>query len=407
MPAPSPISERSRRATLTVAITAIAIETALLGVVAPLLPEIERRTGAGDEALGLALAAYAIPVLLISIPVGRVSDRIGRRPLLLGGLLLTGAGSILIAVSGALEPFLIGRAVQGFGSALSWIAALALVSDLARPGRKGEAIGFALAANSLGSIGGPALGGIAGGAISFEAPFILVAVLSATIFVVGFFVLPRSRPRESAEAAPKVPVVPALLRRSALMPAAVAIMGAATLGMIDFVLPLDLDRRLGTSATTIGLMFAAVALVDAITAPIAGRVSDSRGRRPVAFVGAVAIACSGLLLAVLGGLAGAAVGLGVLAIGIAITFAGTIPWLDESYGAFDRGLAYGGLNLVYSIGYTIGPLLGGWLLGGPGADSAYIAIAIAAGVVAIVIAIQRPWAVDAEEGRHKPQSAQV
>ena len=139
-------------------------------MVAPLLPEIEQRTGAGDEALGLALAAYAIPILFISIPVGRLADRLGRRPLLLGGLVLTGLGSMLIAISGALAPLLVGRAVQGLGSTLSWVAALALVSDLARPGRKGEAIGFALAANSLGAIGGPALGGIAGGAISFEAP---------------------------------------------------------------------------------------------------------------------------------------------------------------------------------------------------------------------------------------------
>ena len=104
-----------RRAILAIAIAAIALETALLGMVAPLLPEIERRTGAGDEALGLALAAYAIPILLISIPVGGLADRIGRRPLLLGGLVLTGLGSILIATSGALAPLLAGRAVQGVG----------------------------------------------------------------------------------------------------------------------------------------------------------------------------------------------------------------------------------------------------------------------------------------------------
>src|SRR6185295_18694090 len=103
-----------RRAILAIAIAAIALETALLGMVAPLLPEIERRTGAGDEALGLALAAYAIP-----IPVGGLADRIGRRPLLLGGLILTGLGSILIATSGALTPLLAGRAVQGVGSTLS------------------------------------------------------------------------------------------------------------------------------------------------------------------------------------------------------------------------------------------------------------------------------------------------
>jgi multidrug resistance protein len=371
-----------------VAISAIALETALLGMVAPLLPEIERRTGAGDEALGLALAAYALPILIISLPVGRLADRIGRRPLLLGGLVLTGLGSILIAVSGALPPLLIGRSVQGVGSTLSWVAALALVSDLARPGRKGEAIGFALAANSLGAIGGPALGGIVGGAISFEAPFLLVSLIAAMIFALGWIVLPRSIPNP-AEITREVGRIGTLLRRSAAMPATIAVIAAGTLGLIDFVVPLDLDRRLGTSATTIGLLFAAVALVDAATSPLAGRAGARLGRRPVAFAGAVVMGASGLLLAALGGFAGAAAALGILAFGICITFAATIPWLDETFGELDRGLAYGGLNLVYALGYTIGPLLGGWMLGHSGADSAYVMIAATS--IALASALALSW----------------
>ncbi len=388
MPTVTSISERSRRATLTIAISAIALETALLGMVAPLLPEIERRTGAGDEALALALAAYAIPILIISIPVGRLADRIGRRPLLLGGLVLTGLGSILIAISGALPPLLIGRAVQGIGSTLSWVAALALVSDLARPGRKGEAIGFALAANSLGAIGGPALGGVVGGAVSFEAPFLLVSGIAASLFAIGFFVLPRSIPASGK--AQGVRGVGSLFRRSAALPAAVAIVGAAILGLIDFVIPLDLDREFGTSATTIGLLFAAVALVDAAVSPFAGAAGDRLGRRPVAFTGSVIMAVSGLLLVVLGGLAGTAVALGVLAFGLAATFAATVPWLDEAFGELDRGLAYGGLNLVYALGYTLGPLLGGWLLANVSAESAYVLIAVVPTALAVTLATS--WA---------------
>src|SRR4029079_6179557 len=101
-----------RRAILAIAIAAIALETALLGMVAPLLPEIRRRSGRGHEALGLALAAYAIPILLISIPVGGLADRIGRRPLLLGGLILTGLGSILSESFRALAPLLARRGAQ-------------------------------------------------------------------------------------------------------------------------------------------------------------------------------------------------------------------------------------------------------------------------------------------------------
>jgi MFS family permease len=376
-----------RRAIPATAIAAIALEPALLGLVAPLLPEIERRTGAGDEALGLALAAYAIPILLISIPVGGLADRLGRRPLLLGGLVLTGIGSILIATSGALAPLLAGRAVQGVGSTLSWVAALALVSDLARPGRKGEAIGFAMAANSLGAVGGPGLGGIVGGTISFEAPFILVSVIAAGIFVAGFFVLPRARALPPGEPIERRGTFVSLLRPAAALPAAVAAAGAGLLGLVDFVVPLDLDRRLGTTATVIGIVFAGVALVDACTSPPAGKAGDRFGRRPVALVGTLMMAAGGVLLAVLGGLAGAAAALGVLAVGVATIFAAAVPWLDDTFGELDRGLAYGGLNLIYALGYTIGPIAGGWLLAGSGADSAYLLIAITSVLLAIVLAI--------------------
>lgn len=376
----------SRRAILTIAISAIALETALLGMVAPLLPEIESRTGAGDEALGLALAAYAIPILFISLPVGRLADRLGRRPLLLGGLVLTGLGSILIATSGALEPLLVGRAVQGLGSTLSWVAALALVSDLARPGRKGEAIGFALAANSLGAIGGPALGGIVGGTISFEAPFILVSCIAAAMFAAGFVVLPRAPATPTGEIEPRGTFV-SLLRPAAAVPAIVAAVGAALLGLVDFVVPLDLDRRLGTSATTIGVIFAVVAMIDACASPPAGKAGDRFGRRPVALAGSLLMAGAGVLLAALGGLAGAWIALGVLTVGISAIFAAAVPWLDDTFGELDRGLAYGGLNLIYALGYTVGPLIGGWLLGHHGADTAYALIAVMSVVLATLLAM--------------------
>jgi predicted MFS family arabinose efflux permease len=387
MPPVRTSSPSSRRAILTIAISAIALETALLGMVAPLLPEIESRTGAGDEALGLALAAYAIPILFISLPVGRLADRLGRRPLQLGGLVLTGLGSILIATSGALAPLLAGRAVQGLGSTLSWVAALALVSDLAWPGRKGEAIGFALAANSLGAIGGPALGGIVGGTISFEAPFILVSCIAAVMFAAGFVVLPRAPAAPTGEPNEPRGTVDSLLRPAAAVPAIVAAVGAALLGLVDFVVPLDLDRRLGTSATTIGVIFAVVATIDACASPPAGKAGDRFGRRPVALAGSLLMAGAGVLLAALGGLAGAWIALGVLTVGISAIFAAAVPWLDDTFGELDRGLAYGGLNLIYALGYTVGPLIGGWLLGHHGADTAYALIAVMSVVLATLLAM--------------------
>ena len=384
-----PRSPASRRAILAVAISAIALETALLGLIAPLLPEIEERTGAGDAALGFALAAYAIPILVVSIPTGRLADRIGRRPLLLGGLVLTGCGSLLIAFSDSLGVLLTGRAVQGLGSTASWVAALALVSDLALPGRKGEAIGFALAANSFGAIAGPAIGGIVGGAVSFEAPFLAVTGIAAAMFAAGIVVLPRAGADAPADQSSGAGLREVLGRRSIAAPAAVTIAGASFLGMIDFTLPLDLDRKLGTAAATIGLMFAAAACLDAIASPIAGRRGDRRGRLPIVIAGALVVASSGLLFTTLPGLAGAVVALILFGVGQSIVFAGAVPWLDEAFGELDRGLAYGGLNLVFAVGYTIGPLIGGWLLESASADAAYLLMASVALVGAIFLAARR------------------
>lgn len=379
-----------RRAILAIAISAIALETSLLGIVAPLLPEIEERTGAGDAALGLALAAYALPILVVSLPLGRLADRIGRKPLLLGGLAVTGAGSVLIAFSDTLGALLVGRAVQGLGSTGSWVAALALVSDLAPPGRKGESIGFALAANSFGAIAGPALGGIAGGAIAFEAPFFAVAALALIMLIAGVFVLPGAwQRRPTSELTPGPGMIRTLMRPAVVPAALVAVAGASFFGMVDFAVPLDLDRRLGTSATAIGLLFAGAACVDAFAAPIAGRASDGRGRRPIVVAGALIVGLSGALLVVLPGFAGTAISLGVFGIGISTSFAAAVPWLDESFGDMDRGLAYGGLNLVYATGYTIGPLLSGFLVGAVSADAVYLLIAVIAFGGALALTLGR------------------
>lgn len=379
-----------RRAILAIAISAIALETALLGMIAPLLPEIEERTGAGDEALGLAMAAYAIPILAASVPVGHLADRLGRRPILLGGLLLTGAGSVLIAVSTALAPLLLGRAVQGVGATLSWVAALALVSDLARPGRKGEALGFAFAANSLGAVGGPALGGIVGGTVSFETPFFLVTAIALAIFAAGLVVLPRAAEPASAAGDERPRTIRLLLRPAALVPAMASATGAIVIGLIDFVVPLDFDRRLGTTATTVGVIFAAIALIDAATAPPAGKAGDRFGRRPVALAGALVMSISGVLLAVVGGFAAACVALAILAVGLSVTFAASAPWLDETFGELNRGLAYGGLNLIFALGYTVGPLAGGWLLARSGAEAAYALIAAVSALVVTLLVVAPP-----------------
>jgi predicted MFS family arabinose efflux permease len=375
-----------RRAILAVAVGAVAMDTALLGVIAPLLPDIEDRTGAGESALGVSISAYAVPVMLFSLPLGRAADLIGRRWLLVGGLLLTGAGSGLIAVTESLDVLIAGRAVQGLGSAASWIAALAVVSDLAPPGKRGESIGVALAATSVGSIAGPALGGVTADVLGFAAPFLIVcgASVALALAVVAVF------PPEARRTASETPAWRTIARstRSGIGAVATAItFGAAgALGVVELVAPLDLDARLGLSSTAIGLLFALSIAVDAPMSPIGGRWGDRRGRRGPAVAGLATLAASVALLAVFASTLGAAFALGLFGAGFSLSMAAAVPWLDEAFGALERGLGYGMLNLLYSAGYALGPLIGGGVLELASADLAYLVTAalLAAGAIAAV-----------------------
>jgi MFS family permease len=374
-----------------IAIGAVTIDTALLGLIAPLLPEVEQRTGAGDATLGLALAAYAIPIALLSLPLGRAADAVGRRALLVTGLLVVALGSVLVAISDSIGALMAARAVQGVGSAASWISALALVSDTAPPGRRGEALGVALGATGAGSIAGPALGGVTAQLLSFEAPFLIFSGLALALLVAALTVLPRETPR-AGSAAPALAVIIRATRSAAGAWAAVIMLGGAcVLGFVEVIAPLDLDARLGLSSSAIGLLFAGSIAVDAAMSPLGGRWGDRRGRRGPAIVGLAVTGVSMVALAVLPGVGGTAVALGIYGAGFSLMMAASVPWLDEAFPGRERGLAYGVQNLVYAAGYAVGPILGGLLLEAADADLAYGLAAAALGVGALALAIRSRW----------------
>jgi MFS family permease len=382
-----------RRAVIAVAVGAVTIDAALLGLIAPLLPAIEERTGASDAELGIALAAYAVPIALLSLPLGRAADSFGRKALLVGGLLLVAAGSAMIAYSDSVGALIAARAIQGVGSAASWISALALVSDAAPPEQRGESIGVALGATGIGSIAGPALGGLAADAISYEAPFLIAGGAALLLLVIAVALLPRGE-RRAGPAAPALAVVMRTMRSgNGAWAAAIVVISAGVLGLVEVVAPLDLDERLALSSSAIGLLFAGSIAVEAVTSPLAGRWGDRRGRMAPAVVGMVLTALTAALLAVLPGLGGAAVALAVYGAGFSLAFAAAVPWLDDAFEESERGLGYGVQNVLYAGGYAVGPVLGGWLLEAGGADLAYwLTAAIVAAVAGALLVIGRSTA---------------
>jgi MFS family permease len=271
------------------------------------------------------------------------------------------------------------RGVQGLGSAASWISALALVSDNAPAGKRGQALGAALAATGIGSIVGPALGGVTADLLSFEAPFLIAGGFALALLGAALVVLPPEERRPRSE----TPALPAILGAcrsgQGAWAAAIIVITSFVLGLIEVVAPLDLDARLGLSASVIGILFASSIAVDAAFAPFGGRWGDRSGRAYPAFAGLLGTSLSAVLLAVLPGIPGTVIALAAYGAGFSLAIASAVPWLDEAFDETERGLAYGVQNLLYAGGYAIGPIVGGALLAASGADLAY-------GVSAAVVA---------------------
>ncbi len=166
-----------------------------LGVVIPVVPELiahftGNRTSAAQN-LGVLVALYAFTQLLAAPTLGALSDRFGRRPVLLVGTITTALAYGLAALAPSLGWLFLARALGGVGGSTLGVA-YAYIADVSTPENRARNFGFASAAFGLGLIVGPAVGGLLGQR-GLSLPFIVSAALAALNFLYGLLVLPESR----------------------------------------------------------------------------------------------------------------------------------------------------------------------------------------------------------------------
>ena len=167
-----------------------------IGLIIPSLPEVMRRFVSGEAAIstyfGYFIAIYACMQFLASPLLGALSDRYGRRPVLLVSLAVAGLDYLVMAFAPSLEILFLGRVISGLTGA-SITVAMAYVADVSTEENRSANFGKIGAAFGLGFIVGPALGGLLGH-ISPSAPFLLAAAMNLLNFLFGFFILPESVP---------------------------------------------------------------------------------------------------------------------------------------------------------------------------------------------------------------------
>jgi DHA1 family tetracycline resistance protein-like MFS transporter len=189
----------SRHAVTFVLIT-VFLDMVGFGLIMPVLPKLIEDVGhvsIGRAAVigGWMFAAFSLAQFVFAPLMGNLSDRYGRRPLLLLAIFGLGADFILMALAPTLEWLFVGRVIAGICGS-SWIIASAYIADVTAPEERAKAYGMMGAAFGVGFVIGPAIGGLLG-ELGPRVPFWVAAAISLLNFVYGYFVLPESLARET------------------------------------------------------------------------------------------------------------------------------------------------------------------------------------------------------------------
>jgi MFS transporter, DHA1 family, solute carrier family 18 (vesicular amine transporter), member 1/2 len=352
---------RSRSLVLAAITTATFTDLIAYSVAVPVLPDYAKRFHASPTLLGLLFGSFGVTLLLVSIPMGVISDRMGRRGPMIGALVLLVVATLLFAYAQSLPMLFAARMLQGAADAVTWVVGLALIADLYGDDERGRAMGLAMGGSTLGIIVGPMLGGWLYELGGIRLPFLAVAGLAVVDLVVFTLVTPRT----TRAAAPPLSTRLALLRRRAIVVCAlIVIAGAATGTMLEAVMPLLLQARAGLGPGSIGALFGIAALASSAMHPVFGLLSDRWGGRSLMLAGLIGFA---LLLPALNFVAdfrSAALIMvpAWIVFGLFITPSLTyFAALASEAGVQAHGVVYGLYNAAWAIGLMTGPAVGGFL----------------------------------------------
>ena len=236
--------------------------------------------------IGLLFGSFGVTLLVVSVPMGAVSDRIGRKGPIVAGLLALAAASLLFAYAETLPWLFAARLVQGAADAVTWVVGFALIADLYDSSERGRITGIVMMGTSFAVMFGPTLGGWFYEIGGIRLPFIAVAVMAMLDWRCS---CGSSSPHQApAEAVP----VGMVLRVPAIAACALAVVAiSATISMLEPVLSLYLNT-LGVNPARVGMLYGAAAVITTSLHPICGRLADRFGARRMTMVGLIATACT-------------------------------------------------------------------------------------------------------------------
>lgn len=384
------------RPLLLLAMVVTFVDSVGYGVVVPVLPAYAENLGLSDFQVGFLFAVFAIALVIGAVPIGMLSDRFGRKPFILFGMFAMSGAFVFYALAESYAVLLVARALDGLTAAATWVAAMALVSESFARDEMGVKMGFLMATSALGGIAGPVLGGVLSDALGYRAPFYVIAGACLVAGAFSVFLAKERSGRKKMRLSFKRMLRPVLSNRTVLLASVLMVVSTLGLGLLEPTFPLYLEENFSMSPTGIGLIFGMMMLFYGATSPAAGKLSDRLGRKKPIMVGLLATAVLMPFLAVAQNIAVLFVLMGAVGVTFALFSTPALPLVTDALPeigageAAPAGTVFGLMNLFFSLGFALGPLVGGAIMGWVGLAWALVFCSTIMAVTGVVILLLLP-----------------
>ena len=362
-----------KRSPLVVIFTTVFIDLVGFGIVIPVLPFYAEGTAfnATPRTVGFLFASYSIMQLIFSPVLGGLSDRHGRRPVLLLSIIGTGIGFLILGFAKTIFMLFVGRILDGItGGNIS--TAQAYIADVTTEENRAKGMGLIGAAFGLGFIFGPAIGGILS-RWGIHVPFIFAAVLCFANAMLLYFTLPETvtadHPAKNSAARGRGlrQVMRSLKQPRLAFVLVIYFLFIVAFSIMTTAFSLYTMFRFGYNAQHTGYLFAYVGLIAVIIqGGLIGRLVKRFGELPLVIVGALCFAIS--LFAVpfvgpaAGGLAALLVGGGVFSMGNSLATPALTSLASKSADPAQQGVVLGVTQSTASLARAVGPSLAAILI---------------------------------------------
>lgn len=355
--------QTSNRKNLYILAFTLAVVMLGFGTVIPIMPFYVERLGAGGTELGLLVASYAVMRLICGPIWGTLSDRVGRKPVLMIGIFGYGITMILFGLATQLWMLFVFRILSGILSSATSPTTMAYIGDSTSEQDRGQGMGVLGAAVGVGTIVGPGLGGLLGGE-NLALPFFIAGGMSFLALLLIWLLLPESLPPEARQKAgeKKRPQVREMLRAlsssigSLLLMAFLASFGLTTFFGIFGLYALD---KYSAGPEAVGLIMMIFGLVTALAQGLlTGPLTRRWGEAPVIQGTLVATAVGFLAIALASTFTTFLIAIVLFTLATAL-LAPAVSALTSRRTELEQGITMGLSNSAQSLGRIAGPLLGG------------------------------------------------